>query len=220
MQQRHLAIALGLSLAAAPLSAQTSLSIGARASTLGFGAEVSKLISPHLGARVAAYRYSHTFDRVESDVQFNVDLKFKGMSALIDLYPSANGSFHLTGGLLTAPAEVDGVGQPTGGTYDFNGTTYTAAQVGTVNGTARWDDKMPYVGLGWGTPASRKGGLSFLFDLGAGIGKPTIGLSASSAIPGSTLAQDVAAEQQNIQKDVDKYAKVYPVISFGLAWRF
>lgn len=220
MHHRHLALALGFSLAALPLSAQTSLSIGARASTLGFGAEVSKLVSAHLGVRVAAYRYSHEFDRVESDVEFNVDLKFKGVSALVDLYPSARGSFHLTAGLLTAPAEVDGVGQPTGGTYDFNGTTYTAAEVGTVNGSVRWDDKMPYVGFGWGTPAARKGGLSFLFDLGVGIGKPTVGLSATSAVPGSTLAADVEAERVDIQKDVDKYAKVYPVISFGLAWRF
>jgi hypothetical protein len=220
MRHRQLALVLGLTCAAGPLTAQTSFSIGARASTLGFGAEVAKLVSPHLGVRVAAYRYSRSFSDTQSDVAYNVDLKFKGVSALVDLYPSARGSFHLTGGLLTAPAEVDGVGQPSGDTYDFNGTTYTAAQVGTVNGTVRWDDKMPYVGLGWGTPAARKGGLSFLFDLGVGLGKPTVGLTASSAVPGSTLAQDVEAERQDIQKDVDKYAKVYPVISFGLAWRF
>ena len=80
---------------------------------------------------------------------------------------------------MAAPAEIDGIGQPSGDSYTFNGVTYTAAEVGTVNGTVRWKKTMPYAGLGWGTPASKSGGLTFLFDLGVGIGKPTIGLTAS-----------------------------------------
>lgn len=211
---------VGIALFAVPLSAQADLLIAGRAGTLGLGVEVAKLITPNIGLRGGLYRFTHTVSRNQSDVEFDADLKFNGMTGLVDLYLSPRGSFHLTGGVMSAPAEVDATGKPTGGTYTFDGTEYTAAQVGTVNGTGRWPKTMPYAGLGWGTPASKKGGITMLFDLGVGIGKPTVGLSASAATPGSALAQDVEEERVKIQADVDKYFKVYPVVSLGLAIRF
>ena len=211
---------LGMTLLALPLSAQADILIAGRAGSLGLGIEVAKLITPNIGIRGGAYRFSHTISRSQSDVDFDADLKFKGMTGLVDLYLSPRGSFHFTGGIMTTPAEIDATGKPTGGTYTFDGTDYTAAQVGTVTGTGRWPKTMPYAGLGWGTPASKKGGITMLLDLGVGIGKPTVGLSASAATPGSALAQDIEDERLKIQADVDKYLKVYPVISLGLAIRF
>lgn len=213
-------LALATACAVAPLTAQAGFSVGGRAGTLGLGLEAAKLITPNLAVRGAVYRYSREFDRQESDVEFTVDLAFDGYTGLVDFFPTGGGSFHLTGGIMSAPAEIDAVGQPTGGTYTFNGVDYTAAQVGTVTGTVRWKKTMPYAGLGWGTPASKRGGLTFLLDFGVGIGKPTVGLTASSAVPGSTLAQDVEAERQQIQADVNKYLKLYPVVNLGLAIRF
>lgn len=220
MRSRILMSLVGITLLAVPLSAQGDFFIAGRASTLGFGVEVAKLLTPNIGVRGGAYRYSHTISRSQSDVEFDADLKFKGMAGMVDLYLSPRGSFHFTGGIMSAPAEVDATGKPTGGTYTFDGTDYTAAQVGTVTGTGRWPKTMPYAGLGWGTPASKKGGITMLLDLGVGIGKPTVGLTASAATPGSALAQDVEAERLSIQDDVNKYLKVYPVVSFGLAIRF
>jgi hypothetical protein len=217
----RLLVAATMTAVISPLAAQTDLSIGLRVGTLGLGAEVAKLVTPNLGVRVGAYTLSKGFTRTESDVEYAVDIGFKGITGLVDLFPSRRGTFHLTGGFMTAPAEIDGVGQPTEGTYTFNGRDYTAAEVGTVRGDLRWPGTMPYVGLGWGTPASRHGGgLAFVFDLGVGFGTPTLGLSASSAVPGSTLAADVEAERRDIQDDIDRYLKVYPVLSLGLALRF
>lgn len=220
MRSRILMSFVGMTLLALPLSAQADVFVAGRASTLGFGLEVAKLLTPHIGVRGGAYRFSRTINRSESDVEFDADIKLKGMAGMVDLYLSPRGSFHLTGGIMGAPAEIDATGRPTGGTYTFDGTEYTAAQVGTVTGTGRWPKTMPYAGLGWGTPASNKGGITMLLDLGVGIGKPTVGLSASAASPGSALAQDVEAERLKIQDDVNKYLKVYPVVSFGLAIRF
>ncbi len=211
---------VGIPLLTVPLSAQADFFIAGRAGSLGLGIEVAKLLTPNIGIRGGAYRFSHTISRSQSDVDFDADLKFKGMTGLVDLYLSPRGSFHFTGGIMSTPAEIDATGKPTGGTYTFDGTDYTAAQVGTVTGTGRWPKTMPYAGLGWGTPASKKGGITMLLDLGVGIGKPTVGLSASAATPGSALAQDVEDERLKIQADVNKYLKVYPVISLGLAIRF
>jgi hypothetical protein len=209
-----------LALSVAPLAAQADLSIAVRAGTMGVGAEVAKLILPNIGVRVGINTLTYSIARTERDIAYDVQAKFSGMTALVDLFPSKRGTFHFTGGLMTAPAEVDGTGQPTDGTYTFNGRDYTAAEAGTVVGEMRWPKTMPYAGLGFGTPAAGKGAIVAVLDFGVGFGAPTLGLTASSAIPGSTLAQDVAVERDEIQRDLDKYLKLYPVVSFGLGVRF
>jgi hypothetical protein len=207
--------------ATAPAGAQSQdLSIGVRVGTLGIGGEINKLLTDNIGVRVGANTFSYSTTRTESDVTYDAELKLKSFTALVDFFPSRRGAFHLTGGLVTEPAEVSGIGQPSGDSYDINGTTYTAAEVGTVTAAGAWPSTMPYAGLGWGTAANRGGGISLVFDLGVAIGKPTVTLNGSSAVPGSNLANDLAAEQVDLQKEIDRYFKVYPVISLGLVYRF
>lgn len=204
---------------AAPLAAQANLSVGVRAGTLGLGLEAAKLLTPNFGVRGAIYRTSYDLDRTESDIQYSVEATFHSVTALVDLYPSGRGSFHLSAGIISSPPTLDAVAQPTGSTYDIDGTTYTAAEVGQLTATGRWKETIPYVGLGWGTSANKGGGLGFFLDLGAGIGNPTATLRATGAAANSSLAQDVAAEERKLQDNLDKLP-VYPVIQLGLAIRF
>lgn len=206
--------------ATSPLAAQADLSIAVRASTLGIGAELSKLVFPNVGVRAGINTLSRDINRTQEKIRYDVELDFSSVTGLIDLFPSRRGSFHFTGGVMSAPADIDGIGLPVGDRFTINGRDYTAAEVGTVRGTVRWPSAMPYAGIGWGTPASRRGGLAFLLDLGVGIGTPTLDLTATSAVPGSTLAADVAVERDRVQDDVDRYFRVYPVVSIGLALRF
>jgi len=158
--------------------------------------------------------------RTQSDISYDASLKLHAVSGLVDFFPGARGSFHLTGGIMTNPITVSGTGQPTAsGTFTLNGHTYTTAQVGVLSGDAKYPDVGPYLGLGFGTPA-RKGPFAFFFDLGAMIGQPTVTLTATGAAPGSTLANDLQAQADTTQHDIRKYAKVYPVISFGVGYRF
>jgi hypothetical protein len=196
------------------------VSIGVRFGTLGIGGEINKLISSHFGIRVGAnfYSLSHTF--TESNVTLATTLKLKAVTGLVDFYPGDRGSFHLTGGVITNPVSVTGTGQPAStGTFTINNVTYTAAQVGVLNGAGSWPSASPYLGFGFGTPANSHSGLAFFFDVGAAIGKPSITLSATNPgnIPG--LAANVAAQQDTIQTKANK-VPVYPAISFGLAIRF
>ncbi|MES2123614.1 MAG: hypothetical protein V4503_02885 [Gemmatimonadota bacterium] len=199
----------------------SDISIAVRVSTLGFGAEVSKLVTSHLGVRVGANTYSLTKNVDQSDVTFDAKLKMKALTALVDFYPGNRGSFHLTGGLMTNPVNITAVGQPkANGTFTINDREYTTAEVGTLTGTGEWASALPYVGIGFGTPANSHKGIKFIFDLGAGIGKSTIALTATGAANNAQLQSDLNAQVAKTQKDVDKYAKVYPVLSFGLAYRF
>ena len=156
----------------------------------------------------------------QTDISYDVKVKLQSFAALLDLYPSARGSFHLTGGVITDPAKVTGTGRPTGnGTFKINNNTYTSAQVGTLSAEAKFASAEPYVGLGFGTAASKHGGLAFAFDLGAAIGKPKISLSSTGAATNPALQSDLNAQIVTTQKDADKLV-AYPVLTLGLMYRF
>ncbi len=196
------------------------VSVALRFGTTGIGLELGKLLTSHLSVRVGANYFKYSETKQQSDVTYDATLKLKAFSALVDLYPRRRGGFHFTAGIMTNPMTITGTGQPTGGTYTFNGVTYTAAQAGTVTGSGKFPGVSPYLGIGFGTPARRRGPLVFLFDLGAAIGQPTISVSATGAASDPALASDLQAQADKTQSDVRKYLKVYPVLSFGLAYRF
>lgn len=224
-------VSLGLVLAsAAPVAAQSKsmakknsspsadAAIALRLGTLGVGLEVGKQLVPHVAARVGLnFGSLNKAGKEQSNVSYDVHFKLKAFTGLVDLYPGTHGGFHLTGGLITNPLSFTGNGQPTGGTFNINGNSYTAAQVGTLTATGKWPGVSPYLGLGFGSPAHRGGRIGILFDIGAAIGKAKIGLSATGT--SSNLAADLEAQRAKTQKDVDKIP-VYPVISFGVAYHF
>ncbi|MEO8137805.1 MAG: hypothetical protein ABI831_27980 [Betaproteobacteria bacterium] len=196
------------------------MSIGIRFGTLGVGAEVAKLVTPHVGIRVGAGFLSATRNFDESDVTFDAHLKMHAISGLIDLFPGRRGSFHVTGGIMTNPLEITGTGVPkANGTITINGHDYTTAQVGVLTGTGKWSSTLPYVGFGFGTPAASHAALRFVFDVGAAIGKAKVGLTATGAATNAQLQSDLNAQVVTTQDDVNK-VPVYPVINLGLVVRF
>ena len=221
-----LSVLVLISAPAWPLSAQQSarsldLSVALRAGTPGIGLEVNKLLLSHLGVRVGGNYFRYSATRSESGIRYDATLKLRGISALLDFYPGARGSFHFTGGLFSNPVKVTATGKPSAaGDFEINGTTYTASQVGRLDAEAKYSDVGPYFGLGFGTPANTHHGLKFLFDLGVVIGKAKVTLDATGAASGSPLASDLAAQARQTQNDINDYAKVYPVLSFGLGYRF
>ncbi len=199
----------------------SDVGIAVRFGTLGLGLEVSKLLTGHIAARVGGNYFKVSTTKDQTNITYDASLKLQAFSALIDLFPGKRGGFHLTAGIMTNPAKVTATGQPTAsGTFTINNNTYTTAQVGTLIAEGKFKSVAPYVGIGFGTPARNGGALGFLFDLGAVIGKPTITLSATGAAGNAALASDLQAQVASTQTDVDKYAKVYPVLDFGLIYRF
>jgi len=203
------------------LAQHKDVSVAFRFGTLGFGPEVAKLLTSHIDARVGANFFKYSKTKANSGITYDATLKLQAFSALIDFFPSNRGSFHLTGGIMTDPAKITGEGKPTAsGTFEINGNTYTTAQVGNLTGSVKFPGVDPYVGLGWGTPATMGGALKFIFDLGVAIGTAKVKLTSTGAASNPQLASDLQAQVKTTQDDLDKYAKVYPVLSFGLAYRF
>ena len=173
-----------------------------------------------MGARIGANYWSLSRTTTKTNIDYSVTAKLQAVTGLLDFYPGARGSFHLTGGIMTNPLKVTATGQPTSsGTFHINGNTYTSAQVGTLTGLAEFPSAGPYLGLGFGTPARDGGAVKFFFDLGVMLGKPTVSLSATGAATNAQLQSDLNAQIATTQNDVQKL-KVYPAITFGLAFNF
>jgi hypothetical protein len=194
-------------------------SLGVQAGTLGFGVQAGKLIFSHLGVRAAFNFFNYGVNNSVSDVAYNARLRFQNIPVMVDLFPWSRGSFHFTGGVVFDQNRITGTGQPNqSGDISLNNNNYSQSQVGTLSAAIRYPSTAGYAGIGFGTPA-RNSLMEFTVDLGAMISTPHVVLTATGAGSNPQLQSDLQAQQASTQHDVNQYAKIYPVISMGLAVR-
>lgn len=221
-----IALAGGVLGVAACTGALAGPAVDVRAGTTGLGADLDVPILPNLGLRVGYSGFVYHHDINQTEIDYAGRLHFSEASGLLDWYV-LGGSFHLTAGVYGGNTSVDVNGRPRDGTYTINGTTYNAAQVGSLSGQLKFGNSVkPYVGLGLGNPF-RGGPLTFSVDLGAIYGgTPSVSLTADCGVaapPGTAactrVQHSLAAEQAQLASDFT-VAKWYPVLNLGLSWRF
>jgi hypothetical protein len=194
-------------------------SLGVQAGTMGFGVQAGKLIFSHLGVRGAFNFFNYGVNNSVSNVSYSARLRFQNIPVMLDLFPWSRGAFHFTGGVVFDQNRITGTGQPDqSGDLSINHNEYSQSQVGTLSAAIRYHATAGYAGIGFGTPA-RNSLMEFTVDLGAMISTPHVELNATGAGSNPQLQSDVQAQQASTQTDVNKYAKIYPVISMGLAVR-
>jgi hypothetical protein len=198
-----------------------NLDVGLSVGTMGPGGQVSWLLVPgKLSVRVAANAYNYNHDTNSGNVDYAGKLKLKSELLLLDWHPF-EGRFRLTGGVVANGNKFDLLAKPNGGTYDINGNTYTAAQVGTLSAKVDFPSSAPYLGIGWGD-STQSAGLHFIGDIGViAQGSPKAKLTAS----GGTLSNDpnVQADLKKAETDLQTKLndfKVYPLVQLGIAYRF
>lgn len=213
---KKISVALVSILCALNLSAQ-DISIGLSGSTLGAGVEVTTNITDNLNIRgfVSGLNYSKSV--TESDVQYDADLKLMGGGLILDYYPFESGLRLSVGGIYNG-TKLSVKGKPTGTSYTINDVTYTTAEVGTLTGAIEYKKLMPYAGIGFANPM-KGSAFTFGFDAGAMFGSPSTSLNATGAISDPALADDIAAERQQLENAAGDI-KVYPFVNFSLSYRF
>lgn len=206
---------------AAGPAASGSFALSAEAGTLGAGASAWYTLSDSftLSAGYNGLGYDH--DLTTSDVDYAGKLKLSNIPVMLNWHPF-KGTFRLAAGLVVGKNNVEVTGRPSGvATYRINGTTYTAAQVGSLKGIAKFaDGTMPYVGLGWAKTPKRTG-FAVLVDLGVLFtDSPKVTLASSGPIStDATFQANLAREVKRVNDEV-AFANVYPVARFGLMYRF
>lgn len=193
-------------------------------STMGLGLEYQYPISNDFSISAGAYSLNYERSETRSGVKYDADLKLRFLSVLANYYPWET-DFRFSGGLVLNGSQVDANGVATGGNYDFNGTSYTAAQIGSANAEVDFNNVAPYIGIGWDSGDRTKAGLSFSADVGAiFMGKPDVSFNVQcgagvTAATCRNIQTDAEAERQELQDSLDDF-NVYPVISIGAIYRF
>jgi hypothetical protein len=222
MKTTYLALALlaGFSCAAANAG---DVAVSATAGTTGLGLHASFPVQPKLNARIGFGYLNYDDTGSTSDADYNFKLKLRTFDVLADYFPMDNG-FRMTGGLVYNGNKVDvDMKAKSGAQYVVNGTTYTAAQAGAINGNVDFKKIAPYLGIGWGNAVANKG-WGFTADLGVMFqGSPNTtltnsGCQATAAIC-AQLASDITVEKTKLRDKVDSY-KTYPVLRVGASYRF
>ncbi|GEN29700.1 hypothetical protein HVA01_33460 [Halovibrio variabilis] len=197
------------------------VSVSAIAGTTGFGADASWRFHENL-AVTARYTGGLDFDTDfdEDGVNYDADFEMKASSVKMDYFPFG-GRFFLSAGIMMPDIEANVVGTPDDdSTYEFNNRTYTAAEIGSVVGTATVSDgTQPYVGLGW--RSSHQSGLSFFSEFGVVATNVDVSLSTTNGFENNDprLQQDIRAEEQSLKDDIDKLP-VFPVAVLGVTYTF
>ena len=207
-------------------SAMADVAAAVRAGSFGYGADfdvgLTKSITLRLGYNT--FSYNDTVD--DTDVTYDGKLKIGAASAIFDWHVFSGG-FRLSAGAVQKGPKIDVTGVPAANsTYELNGTTYTAAQIGSLKGTIKIGDSVaPYVGIGWGNTVDKEDRVTFLLDIGAihtGTVKADLTVTCNPSVPTVTCNQirnDVNAEKADLEDQVSGY-EWYPVITLGLAVRF
>jgi len=218
MKSQSYAVAFGLLLALSVSAAQADIGINPRVGTLGYGIELSAGVNDKLSVGLAFNNASRKQQNTTEGVTYDNDLRLRSAELMASYHPMG-GHFRLRAGLLLNQNELRMTGQPDpSGTFDINGTTYTAAQVGTLTGKLSFKKSAPYLGIGWGNRPNGSWGVTF--DLGAVYqGKPLLALDATGAASNPALAADLEAERQQAEDDLSSF-KWYPVAQLGMYFRF
>lgn len=160
-------------------------------------------------------------DYSTDEADYTGSAKLANGHALLNWHPF-KGGFHLTGGAILADDQFDAVAQPAAGTtYEFDGVTYQASEVGNLTASVLIaDDIVPYAGLGWST-SPHKEGLGFFIDLGVMFsGSVTAELAADGPLASNpTFQQNLEQERQDLQAELDEY-EIFPVVRLGVMYRF
>lgn len=207
-------VAIAAALGVAPAAGQ-GLAVQAFAGSQGLGAGVAVGLTPRIIARGSYGVIPGEPEVTTEEVDFRLDPP-SIMRATLDFYPtgffflSAGGLFIGNGGDIPVRGEVTG-------SVEFDGNTYSAAEVGTLTGAFGFRGAMPYVGIGFGNPLGRRVGL--LFDLGVGIGAvPTVSVDGDGTLAGDPgFEAALRAEEAAFAAGIPDWVKYYPIVSLSLS---
>jgi hypothetical protein len=215
-----LAVSILTALGAAPAFAQ-GVALGPKVGTTGIGADLTIGLARSLNLRVGAQGFSRSETRTEEQIEYDADLKLVSGEILLDLHPRGRG-FRISGGVIVNGNAVTAVSSENA-VYTINGVPYPVGVVGRLRGRIDTNDFAPYLGIGWGNAVAPGSRWRFALDAGAFYqGKPKVSLTAEPLIPALVpprFARDLEAERRKIEDDLDSYT-IYPVLSFGVSYRF
>src|SRR6266404_6551125 len=210
------------------------IGVGVKVSTLGIGGDVAIALSHRTNVRFGFndFSYGDTFTKDGATYKGNLDLR--SAQATLDLFLLKG--LHVSPGVLFYNGNKvnANVSVPGGQSFTLSNTTYLSDAANPVTGTGKLTvyKAAPMLLVGIGNLVPRHRHFSTSFEIGAAYqGPPRVALKLSGSACDSTglfcrsissdptIQSNIAAEQTKLNKSASPY-KFYPVLSFGIGYKF
>lgn len=212
-----------LSVGALTLVGSTALAegqhaIGLKAGALGLGIEYTYAFNERFSLRGGINDSDYSTDGEESDIEYEFDVIWDSVAIGVDVHPMKS-PFRVSVGMLDSDNRIAALSRPVTN-VTIGDTVYTPAQVGTLVGLVRFDDQMPFVGLGWDWSRNKK---RFGVSLDLGLldqGSPRVELFGTGTLLGDpAFRADIEAEEAELEDSIDDL-EILPFATLGFMFRF
>lgn len=200
-----------------PMSASAQkigVGIAGRAGSLGLGGEVAVSVTRYFGVRAGIGALPISYTGEFEDARYHVESTSPLTNIGVDFYPGFF-DLRLGGGILfiNNPTTFDARYE---GTIEINEQTYTDAEVGALTGELDHGGPAPYAIIGLGRQTNK--GVGIFLDLGAAfLEQQRMSYSATGTLSGDpTFEAELEAEARDIEDEVNKYVKIFPILSAGI----
>ena len=231
-----------------PLPPFSRIGISGGISTLGGQAQVATNINNMLNLRGIGNYFSHSTNFTVNGFNTTASIRLASAGLLLDIFPFRNGFRISTGALIFNGNRAAGaVAVPSGTSFKLNGYTFYSANASSISGatpiggtatlglhsirpsyviSTGWDNMIPRNGKHW----------SFPVEVGAAfIGTPALAVNlngwvcldqAQTACYNFPTDPAAATARADLQTQVTKWQndlapiKVYPILTFGVAYNF
>jgi hypothetical protein len=210
------------------------IGVGVKVSTLGIGGEVAVAVTHRSNVRFGfnAFSYGHTF--AKDGATYTGNLNLRSAQATYDLFLLR--WLHVSPGVLLYNGNKvsANVSVPGGQTFTLSNTNYVSDAADPIAGTGKLTvyKAAPMILFGIGNLVPRSRHFNTSCEIGAAYqGPPRVALNLSGSACDSTglncrsigsdptIQSNIAAEQVKLNKSASPY-KFYPVLSFGVGYKF
>ncbi len=203
-----------------------------KAGSLGVGLELGYTFEgSNFSFRLQGNDFDYDYTLEEDDIEYDTTLDLASVGFLVDWHPFS-GAFRFTLGVYEHENKIYGTSSGEG-VYEIGDITYVVdsndnflleANIDLGDGLA------PYAGIGWGHSPTNDTGLLLSLDIGVLYqGAPEVDLQASGNATANGFTIDVGQdptaqaqvqeEEDNLEDDLSQF-DLYPVITFGIGYRF
>lgn len=197
----------------------TDFGVGGGVGTPGIFVEGKVALGDSLVVRGSYNFLDFSVDETFDGIAYTGDLNFSNLGGFVDFHPFKNG-WNISGGAFLGDKSIDLTATPSSN-IQIGSTTFTPAEVGTLEGGIEVGDFAPYLGLGYDNFITSKN-ISVNVRLGVMFtGSPEANLrSVGGTLSSNTaLLNEINQEITALENDADDF-KYYPVISLGIAKKF
>ena len=214
-------IALVLLAMPAGLAYAEGIAAGLSLGTLGPGVQVTFALREDLNLRLGVNGVDFSYGYDHRGVDYDTTVKLFNAPLLVDWFPM-KGLLRLSAGVAVNQNRIDAQGRPRSGVYTLGNNTYSAPQIASVQGVAKYDNLAPYLGLGLGNPVLPRKTFGWNVDLGLmyqGRPKTSYSVACGTGVNCAQLQADASIEAGDFDHDMSKY-RLYPVVQAYLTWQF